>query len=98
MTNPDRTFSLVLALAFSACRSRPVEPAPAPARFELVVAPPGARGARAAGTDAAPPPPSELGTPDPDEPGEPDDDMDGGTETDGSTPTPTPDSDAGVTL
>jgi len=43
----------------SACRSPAPEPAPAPARYELAIAPPGARGARAAGTDAAPPPPGE---------------------------------------
>jgi hypothetical protein len=85
-----------LALAVSACRSQATEPAPAPARFELVVAPPGARGARAAGTDAAPPPPSELGVPDPDEPGEADDDADGGPAIDGGVAMP--DADGGVTL
>jgi len=50
---------LTLSVLVSGCRSQPTEPAPPPASFELVQAPPGARGARAAGTDAAPPPPSE---------------------------------------
>jgi hypothetical protein len=85
-----------LALALSACRTQASEPAPPPARFELVVAPPGARGARAAGTDAAPPPPSELGAPDPEEPGESDDDADGGSESDGGGAAP--DADGGVAL
>ncbi len=83
-------------LGLAACRSQVTEPAPPPARFELVVAPPGARGARAAGTDAAPQPPSELGAPDPDEPGESDDETDGGTETDAGALAP--DADGGVTL
>ena len=51
--------ALVWALAACACRNEPLELAPPPASYELVVAPPGARGARAAGTDAAPPPPGE---------------------------------------
>jgi hypothetical protein len=91
-------FWLALVLGLSACRSQPSEPAPPAARFELVTAPPGARGARAAGTDAAPPPPSELGAPDPDEPepGESDDEADGGTEADGAVAAP--DSDGGVAL
>jgi hypothetical protein len=42
-----------------ACRSPAPDPAPPPASYDLASAPPGARGARAAGTDAAPPPPSE---------------------------------------
>ena len=50
---------LVSGVGLCGCRAEPAEPAPAPASYELVVAPPGARGARAAGTDAAPPPPSE---------------------------------------
>lgn len=56
------TFVLV---AFAGCRSQPAEPPPPTASFDLAVAPPGARGARAAGTDAAPPTPSEgeLGDP-----------------------------------
>jgi hypothetical protein len=83
-------------LGLAACRSQVSEPAPPPARFELVVAPPGARGARAAGTDAAPQPPSELGAPDPDEPDEFDDQTDGGAETDGGALAP--DADGGVTL
>lgn len=58
-----------LALLLSACRSPAAEPAPPPASHELVSAPPGACGARAAGTDAAPPPPGEgiLGDPGTDE-------------------------------
>ena len=85
-----------LLLGLPACRSQAGEPAPPPARFELIVAPPGARGARAAGTDAAPAPPSELGAPDPDEPGESDDDTDGGPEADAGVLVP--DADGGVTL
>ena len=79
-----------------ACRSQAADPAPPPAHFELAVAPPGARGARAAGTDAAPPPPSELGASDPDEPGEADEAADGGTEPDAAVAVP--DSDGGVAL
>jgi hypothetical protein len=51
--------SLSSALLVGACRSPAPDPAPSPASYELAPAPPGARGARAAGTDAAPPPPSE---------------------------------------
>jgi hypothetical protein len=83
-------------VGLAACRSQATDPAPPPARFELAVAPPGARGARAAGTDAAPPPPSELGTSDPDEPGEADEATDGGTEPDAAMAVP--DSDGGVAL
>lgn len=50
---------LGLVAAVSACHSQPIEPAPPAASYELVMAPPGARGAAAAGTDAAPPEPSE---------------------------------------
>lgn len=85
---------LPMVVVLPACRSQAVEPAPPPARFELVIAPPGARGARAAGTDAAPPPPSELGAPEPDEPGASDDD--GGA--DAGAATPVPDPDGGVAL
>jgi hypothetical protein len=85
-----------LLVGLGACHSQPADPAPPPARFELAVAPPGARGARAAGTDAAPPPPSELGTSDPDEPGESDEPADGGTEPDAAVTVP--DSDGGVAL
>ena len=51
----------IIAMLFSCagCRSQSVDPAPPPATFELAVAAPGARGARAAGTDAAPPAPRE---------------------------------------
>jgi hypothetical protein len=83
-----------LLIGLPACRSQAIEPAPAPARFELITAPPGARGARAAGTDAAPPPPTELGTPDPDEPAEPDED-DSGPDPDAGAPTS---DDGGVAL
>ena len=51
--------STAIAFALTSCHSRSSEPPPPPATFELPVAPPGARGARAAGTDAAPPAPSE---------------------------------------
>jgi len=54
-----RFCSLSSALLLGACRSPAPDPAPPPASYELAPAPPGARGARAAGTDAAPPPPSE---------------------------------------
>ena len=61
-----------LLLVLVACHSQPAEPAPPPASFELVSAAPGARGARAAGTDAAPPPLNErdLAEPSPGEPSE----------------------------
>jgi hypothetical protein len=64
-------------LLLAACRSQKTEPAPLPASHELVMAPPGARGARAAGTDGAPPAPNEgpLGAPEVDDP-EPDPDPD----------------------
>ncbi len=71
-----------LTLALTGCPSQTSEPPPPLATYELPVAPPGARGARAAGTDAAPPAPSEgelnePGTadpePDPDPDPEPDD-------------------------
>ena len=53
------------ALWLAACHSPAPDPAPPPAKFELASAPPGARGARAAGTDAAPPRPNAgvLGEP-----------------------------------
>ncbi|HEY3255887.1 MAG TPA: hypothetical protein VGJ91_18140 [Polyangiaceae bacterium] len=68
----------------AACRSPASEPAPPPASYELASAPPGARGARAAGTDAAPPPPSEgvLGEPGTDEDDEAEPDADAGSESD----------------
>ncbi|MET0793979.1 MAG: hypothetical protein ABW061_20835 [Polyangiaceae bacterium] len=58
------------AFGLAGCHSQASEPPPPPATFDLAVAPPGARGARAAGTDAAPPAPSEgelsdPGSPDP---------------------------------
>jgi hypothetical protein len=92
-----RSYSLAaLLLGLAACRSQPSEAAPAPARFELIAAPPGARGARAAGTDAAPPLPSELAAPDPDEPTTPDEEDDGGADVpDAATAAP---DDGGVAL
>src|SRR6188768_485274 len=51
--------ALCCLLPFSACRSPVAEPAPPPSSYELASAPPGARGARAAGTDAAPPRPTQ---------------------------------------
>jgi hypothetical protein len=46
---------LAFMTALSACRRGPPDPAPAPEPLEIVSAPPGALGALAAGTDAAPP-------------------------------------------
>ena len=75
MTHSHRFALLVAPLlcGLAACRSQPAEPAPPPASYELAIAPPGARGARAAGTDAAPPPlsagePAEQGADEPTEP------------------------------
>ena len=75
---------LLSPLLLAACRSPASEPAPPPASYELVSAPPGARGARAAGTDAAPPPPSEglLGEPETDEEDEVEPEIDAGREND----------------
>ena len=86
-------------LAEGACRSQPGEPVPAAPSYELVIAPPGALGARAAGTPGAPPAPAagELAepgaeeSPDP----EPEEDLDGGTNSDGGH---SPDATPGVTL
>jgi hypothetical protein len=74
-------FAVLSDPLLSACRSQAVEPPPPPASYELVTAPPGARGARAAGTDAAPKAPveSELAAPGADEP---DPDEEGGGESD----------------
>ena len=87
----DRTTFARLGCAllpvFAACHSQPAEPAPPPANYEIAAAAPGARGARAAGTDAAPPVPTnerELVEPDNDE-GE-SDDADGGVPSDGGMP------------
>ena len=96
MKTPGSISCLLLVFGLAGCRSQVVEPAPPPARYELVIAPPGARGARAAGTDAAPAPPSEVGAAEPDEPGESDDETDGGAETDADPSAP--DSDGGVAL
>ena len=76
--------ALVAAWLFAACRSPAAEPAPPPASYELASAPPGARGARAAGTDAAPPPPSEgpLGEPGTDEEDDEPPEADAGPESD----------------
>jgi hypothetical protein len=85
-----------LLFALNACRSQPTEPAPLPASYELVMAPPGARGARAAGTDAAPPAPNEgpLAPPGADDP-DPELDDDGGAPADSGVMT---DAGAGVAL
>jgi len=80
-------WSLVSLLLIAACRSPAPDPAPPPASYELASAPPGARGARAAGTDAAPPLPSEGAL---DEPGTADED-EGEPEADAG-----PESDAGL--
>jgi hypothetical protein len=95
-SRPLVSCSVLFLLVLEACRSTLADPAPAPASYELVAAPPGARGARAAGTDAAPPPPSALGAPDPDEPGDSDDSAEGGADVDAGTVAPDPD--GGVAL
>ncbi len=89
--------ALIITLALSACHSQVAEPPPAPATFELAVAPPGARGARAAGTDAAPPAPSEgelneQGTaePEPEPEPEPEEDDAGAAAAGGAHSAPTP--------
>jgi hypothetical protein len=85
-------------LLLAACRSQKAEPAPLPATHELVMAPPGARGARAAGTDAAPPAPNEgpLAAPEVDDPEpEPDPGEDSGVPADAAGAT---DAGAGVAL
>ena len=72
--------------AVAACHSQPTEPAPPPANYEVASAAPGARGARAAGTDAAPPIPSnerELAEPDNDNDEGDSDETDGGPPSDG---------------
>jgi hypothetical protein len=94
-----RWFALLSsAWLLGACRSPAPEPAPPAASYELAAAPPGARGARAAGTDAAPPPPSEgvlrvPGTDDEDE-AEPEE-QDAGSESDAGL---APDAAGGVAL
>jgi hypothetical protein len=91
--------SLLGSWLLAACRSPVPDPAPPPASFELAAAPPGARGARAAGTDAAPPPPSEgvLGEPgtDEDDEGEADAEPDAGSASDAGL---VPDAAGGVAL
>lgn len=83
-------------LLAASCRSEPNEPPPPAAHCELVVAPPHARGARAAGTDAAPPLPTELGPAEPEEPDNADDDdSDAGEPEAGSVE---PDTEGGVAL
>lgn len=77
-------------LGLAACHSQSADPAPAPASYELTVAPPGARGARAAGTDAAPAPPTEgeLAEPGSEAPDDPEPEPDAGTAADGGAPLP----------
>ena len=81
----------------AACRSPAPDPAPPAASYELAVAPPGARGARAAGTDAAPPAPSEgvLHVPGSDDEDEAEPEEDAGAETDAGL---APDAAGGVAL
>ncbi|MEO8900603.1 MAG: hypothetical protein ABI488_03120 [Polyangiaceae bacterium] len=91
---PRAGLAFGLLSAFCSCRSQPAEPAPAQASYEVASAAPGARGARAAGTDAAPPAPNEheLAEPDTDE----DDEAPGaGVPTDGGM---APDAGSGVAL
>jgi hypothetical protein len=47
---------LVLSLGVAGCETIVAEPPPPPSRNDIPAAPPGARGARAAGTEAAPKP------------------------------------------
>ena len=90
----------MLWFVMAGCRSQAVEPVPPPATHELVVAPPGARGARAAGTEGAPAAPGagELiepgGSDEPPDP-EPEVESDGGIAPDGGRPLDSP---PGVTL
>ncbi|HEY4104055.1 MAG TPA: hypothetical protein VGM44_09195 [Polyangiaceae bacterium] len=88
----------LLSLGLLACRSQTADPAPPPAAYELVVAPPGARGARAAGTDAAPPAPSELGAAAPEEAEDSDDDDADAGEQDAGRLVPSPELEGGVPL
>jgi hypothetical protein len=91
-----RRSPLVASLLLAACRSPAPDPAPAPASYELASAPPGARGARAAGTDAAPPPPSEgVLEPGTDEDEEAEGEPDAGSESDAGL---APDAAGGVAL
>jgi hypothetical protein len=53
----------LLACVALSCRSTPADPPPAHEKFEVPVAPPGALGAYAAGTDAAPQTPTEEAPP-----------------------------------
>lgn len=48
---------ILLVLGMTGCDRIVTEPPPPPSRYEVTVAPPGARGARAAGTEAASKPP-----------------------------------------
>jgi len=99
ISHPSRLAPLVslLALELASCHSPVPDPAPPPASYELVPAPPGARGARAAGTDAAPPPPSEgvLGEPETDADDEDEPEPDAGSESDAGH---APDAAGGVAL
>jgi len=91
-----RGWLVPLLLTVAACRSQAAEPPPAPAHYELTAAPPGALGARAAGTDAAPGFPTQPGT-DPDEaPADPEGSGDDAGA--GDAAAPTPDADGGVAL
>jgi hypothetical protein len=74
-----RVLAFACPAALAACRSQPTEPPPPPASYEIVSAAPGARGARAAGTDAAPAVPDEreLAAPDQGDPSG-DEESDGG--------------------
>lgn len=63
--------ALSALLALSGCAEIVAEPPPPPSKLEVVVAAPGALGARAAGTDMAPKPPGfPLGPSDEEEGGE----------------------------
>ncbi len=90
--------SLLALSLLAGCPAPASEPAPPPAIYELASAAPGARGARAAGTDAAPPRPGEdglLGDPVTDEDDEAEPEMDAGPESDAGH---VPDAAGGVAL
>jgi len=89
--------SPLVLLLLAACRSPAPDPAPPAVNYELATAPPGARGARAAGTDAAPPAPSEgvLHVPGSDDEEEAEPEEDAGAESDAGV---APDAAGGVAL
>ncbi len=96
MTHHVPCLGFVLLATLAACHSRAEDPAPPVTTYGIVPAAPGARGARAAGTDAAPPPPSDQDLADPSAAG-PSEVSDAGSPNDAGPALP-PDSGAGVAL